>query len=152
MLLLMIVGFLGVIFPLIPGVPFMFLTTLAYYFGLGSRFSVEEIFTLALTAALALVVEYSSGNWREKMRGPAGRGILYGAVGLAIGLWLLPPYGGFIGMSLGFIIAELLASKIEITGAEKPASLIPETSGIALNFLIALVFVLILSVNFWNDL
>lgn len=104
----MLPGLAGVILPLFPGVPYMLLVSLI--FGLASDFNeltTNEFGILAGIAALTMVVDYFSGILGAKLGGASMRSLALGMAGLLIGLLLLPPFGGIVGLFTGILWNEI---------------------------------------------
>lgn len=104
----MVPGLAGVILPLFPGVPYMWLVALI--FGMVTRFSeltLPEFGMLSALAALSLAVDYFSGVLGAKLGGASMRSLSLGLGGLMLGIFLLPPFGGIVGLFLGILIGEI---------------------------------------------
>lgn len=141
--LVMLPGLLGVIIPVLPGVPYMWLVAVIYAFATNFAFITgREIGILALIAAVTLVVDYSAGLLGARFGGASRRSTLYGFVGLLLGLVILPPLGSFIGLFVGTVIGELtqLKTKEEALRAGS-ASLLGAAVGVAINLALAIAFI-----------
>lgn len=95
--------------PTLPGIPLMFATIFIY--GLIDGFETLQPWHLAIFGALALLsifIDYSSGLIGAKLGGASKKALMFGVVGLFIGLIAFPPLGAFAGLFLGVFIAELL--------------------------------------------
>jgi len=107
--------FLGVMLsciPTLPGIPVMFGTIFIY--ALLDNFETMQPWHLGVFGALALLsiaIDYSSGLIGAKLGGASKKALLFGIVGLFIGLIAFPPFGAFIGLFLGVFIAEIIQFK-----------------------------------------
>jgi hypothetical protein len=107
--------FLGVMLtciPTLPGIPVMFGTIFVY--ALVDGFETLQPWHLAVFGALALLsiaIDYSSGLIGAKLGGASKKALLFGILGLFIGLIAFPPLGAFIGLFLGVFVAELVQFK-----------------------------------------
>lgn len=140
--ILMLTGILGVIIPALPGIPIMFL--LALVFGFIDKFihlTVINVIVLLIIALASLAVDYFSGILGAKYGGASGKSMLAGMLGMIVGLVVLPPFGGIIGLFLGIIVAEIV-----LHGNKKRAvnaatgGLLGTLAGMAINLLLALIF------------
>ena len=62
-------------------------------------------------AILSIAIDYSSGLIGAKLGGASKKALIFGIMGLFIGLIAFPPLGAFIGLFLGVFIAELVQFK-----------------------------------------
>jgi uncharacterized protein YqgC (DUF456 family) len=95
--------------PTLPGVPVMFATVFIYAFING--FETLQPWHLAIFGALALLsilIDYSSGLIGAKLGGASKKALVFGTVGLFIGLVAFPPLGALAGLFLGVFLAELI--------------------------------------------
>ncbi len=105
-LLTLVLGLIGAFIPGIPGVPLMYASALVFsmlYF----HFSVGAIIGLGVLTLLALLAEHAAGLIASRGSGARGQSLWAGAVGLVIGTVFFPPLGGFFGLFLGILAAEL---------------------------------------------
>lgn len=140
---LMILGIIGVLVPVLPGIPFMFL--IAVIFGFVTKFAdlkTIELIILALIAGLSLTIDYTTGLFGARYGGATKQSIILGFIGLILGTIIFPPLGGIIGLFLAILFSELYIKK-DKTKAFKAASggLIGSLAGIILNLILALLFI-----------
>src|SRR5680860_791410 len=105
--ILQLPGILGVVLPILPGVPYMFVIALIY--GLITSFSSltgNELGILGLLMISSIAISYLSGFLGAAFGGASKNALLGGTIGLLIGLFAYPPFGIFIGMYLGVLIAQ----------------------------------------------
>lgn len=132
-----------VFIPFLPA--FWYLLAIAALFGAIDGFvhlTVSNFLVLVALFLASLAVDWSAGLLGAKVGGAAWRSLLFGAIGAAIGLALLPPLGTFAGLFLGVLVSEL-ARQREAPRALRAAggALLGSMTGIALNALLAFLFV-----------
>ncbi|HJO89688.1 MAG: DUF456 domain-containing protein [Candidatus Pacebacteria bacterium] len=86
-------------------------------------------------------IDYFSGIIGAKYSGASKKGLLFGFLGLILGFIFLPPFGGFVGLFVGILIAEFIIKGNEIMALKTAAgSLIGIATGIFINILLAIAF------------
>lgn len=139
---LMLPGILGVIIPALPGIPLMFILAVVYGFiDKWQHLTVSNIIVLLVIALASLAIDYFSGILGAKYGGASGKSMLYGMLGLLVGLVIFPPFGGIIGLFLGIVISELVLhgnNKRAIKAAT--GGLLGTLAGMAVNLILALTF------------
>lgn len=110
--ILMLVGIAGIIFPVLPGSGLIFIAIAAYGWYEGFQvITVKYLVVMGALTVLAMTLSYLSTVWGAKYTG-AGRAGTWGAfLGLLAGLFVLPPAGMFLGPWIGAFIGEYLANK-----------------------------------------
>jgi len=142
---LLLPGLIGVVIPIIPSVPWMFVVALI--FGIIERFEHLhwwELLTLGLLAVISLIIDNAFGLIGAKKTGTSKWGLLGGFIGGLIGLFFFPPYGAILGMIIGVIILEMIYNKNN-QQALKSASgtVLGSLTGIAFNLLLGLIFIIL---------
>jgi uncharacterized protein YqgC (DUF456 family) len=136
----MLPGLLGVFIPLIPGIPYMFVVALVFAFA--DRFqhlSGAELSLLAVIAIVSLVIDYLAGILGARAGGASKKALLFGFIGLILGVIVLPPFGGILGIFLGVLVAELAGGKTIRTAFKAgQGSVIGALTGIGINLVLAL--------------
>jgi uncharacterized protein YqgC (DUF456 family) len=111
-LLIMLVGLAGVILPVIPGIPLIWVC--AFVYGLATGF--EEINwnilgILAVLTGFTIVLDYVANLYGAKKMGATGWGILGALFGMLVGLFTAGLIGLLVGSFAGAVLGELLAGK-----------------------------------------
>lgn len=140
-ILLILVGIVGIIFPVLPGSGLIFVSIAAY--GWYEGFQVISVKYLAVMGALtvfAMAMSYISALWGAKLTG-AGRAGAWGALlGAVIGVFVFPPLGLLLGPFIGAFIAEFIvkgeARKAAVAGM---GAVVGVFSGMFLHLIIALI-------------
>jgi uncharacterized protein YqgC (DUF456 family) len=140
--ILLLPGIVGVVMPALPSIPYMFV--IALIFGFIDKFThltVVNIIVLALITLVSLLVDYFSGILGAKYGGAAKQSMVFGMVGFLIGIIMFPPFGGFAGLFLGVLIAELIYFNDHIKA-------IKAATGGLLGTLFGMIINLLLSISF----
>ncbi|MBI2474628.1 MAG: DUF456 domain-containing protein [Candidatus Taylorbacteria bacterium] len=143
--LLLSLGLVMVFVPFFPAMLYMFVITLI--FAAISDFKLITPVNLAVFAVLVLinvVVDWMAGLIGARWGGASKRALGFGLIGLVAGFLLLPPIGGIFGLFAGVLLAEITAGK-NAKAALKAASggAVGALAGIAINFILALSFLII---------
>ncbi|HEY4479527.1 MAG TPA: DUF456 domain-containing protein [Candidatus Paceibacterota bacterium] len=141
-ILIMVPGIAGVFIPIIPGIPYMFFIALLY--GIADRFqtlSLSNVLFLGLIVLFGLVVDYLSGTLGAHIGGASRRSLLFGLAGAVVGLLLMPPFGGIIGVVVGVAFGEYMhKKKMHEIAKSAVGALVGVLTGMSINFTLALVF------------
>lgn len=140
---LLIPGLVGVVVPLLPSLPYMFVVALIYgAIGRFAHLTGQEILILGGLAAASLTVDYLSGLLGAKYGGASSKSLAGGLVGLLIGLFLLPPIGSIIGLFLGIYLSEMYLRRSRQQAIRAAtAGLLGSLAGIVINLVLALIFI-----------
>ena len=142
--LLLLPGFAGVFLPL-PCLPYMFGVTLIFgYVDQWQHLNFVELTVLAFVMLVSFLIDYFSGLIGAKYGGAARISIVFGFVGMIIGLVALPPFGGIVGLFLGILISEFLNFKDHLK-ALKAASggVLGTVVGMILSLILAITYVVL---------
>ncbi|MGB5106999.1 MAG: DUF456 domain-containing protein [Candidatus Zixiibacteriota bacterium] len=111
-LIVMLIGLLGVIVPIIPGLPLIWFAALCYAlltdFQAVSR---EFLFSSAILVLVVTILQYLFTVYGAKRLGASRWGTLGAFVGMVVGLFLGSIFGVIIGPLLGAVLFELLVGK-----------------------------------------
>lgn len=141
----MLPGLVGVFLPILPSIPYMFFVALI--FTLIDKFqhlSGLNLIILGMIAVLSLLVDYFSGILGAKWGGASRWAIIGGLLGLIIGLILLPPFGGILGLFAGILISEIVMFR-KYKKALKAATggLLGTLAGIVINLILGVLFLVL---------
>lgn len=144
-ILLMLPGIAGVVVPALPGVPFMFVVALGYaVIDEFQRLTGNELAILGGLAVASLVVDYLAGTLGARFSGASVKSLAMGILGLVIGLIILPPLGGILGLFVGIFAAEFIRHKDQYRALKAATGgLIGSLAGIAINLLLAISFLIV---------
>ena len=146
-ILLMLVGIVGVIIPAVPGIGLMAVVALLFNF-LVKQLPLWVIIVLVLITILSFLIDQLSGILGSRIFGASGRSMLFGFLGMILGLIIFPPLGAIIGLFVGILATELSLKK-ESTKAVKTASggVLSIIIGTVINLFLALSFLTIFVVG-----
>lgn len=109
-LVLVAIGFAGVILPLLPGVPLMFAGMwLAAYADDYTRVGAGTLVVLGTLAAVTLIVDLAAGAFGAQRVGASRQAVTGAALGTVVGLFLGLP-GLLLGPFVGAVVGELMAA------------------------------------------
>lgn len=148
-LVIMLIGFLGVFIPAVPGAGLIFLTALIYSFVTGFEyFSILTIVILGLLTLLTIILDNVTALITTKKVGASIYGIVGAIIGGLIGFLIFNIVGVIIGQFLGAMIGELLIKK-EFKDSFKVglATFFGYLLGIGINSTIAIVMIVIFVLN-----
>jgi uncharacterized protein len=135
-------GMFMTIIPMMPALPYMF--GVAALFGFFDNFEKLTPANLAVLGAIlifSIIVDYLSGIIGAKYGGASKKGILFGFIGLILGLIMFPPFGGFLGLFAGVLISEFAAGGSGTTALKAAAgSLFGSLTGVLINSFLAVAF------------
>lgn len=115
-----IIGFVGLVFPVIPSVLFIFGGILLY----GFFFTFEDfnwVFWVIqiLLAVLLFVADYVANMFGVKKYGGSKAGIWGSTIGILVGPFVIPGFGILIGPFVGAILAEVIVHRTDLATATK---------------------------------
>lgn len=135
-------GIFMVFIPFLPGLFYMFVLTAV--FAAMEKFQVITVGNLVIFASLVVVafaVDSLSGLLGAKWGGASKKSMAFGIIGLLIGLVLMPPFGGIVGLFAGVLFGELyLGRKGERALKAATGSIIGSATGMLINFILALFY------------
>lgn len=108
--LFLIVGFIGCVLPVIPGLPLSYIGIIILHLTKAVQFSDHFLILWAIIVILIQVLDYVIPIWGTKKFGGSKKGILGSTLGLIVGLFF-GPWGIILGPFLGAFIGELMANK-----------------------------------------
>ncbi|QQG50304.1 MAG: DUF456 domain-containing protein [Candidatus Berkelbacteria bacterium] len=147
---LMLPAVVGIFIPVVPGIPLMFLVALV--FGFINKFAAltaSELVILLTIALVSIAVDYLAGVLGAKYSGASARALVIGFICMILGVLILPPFGGLIGLFIGVLVAELGNRTHREAIRAATGSLIGALTGILINFLLALLFITLFIIFAW---
>ncbi|WP_265444050.1 DUF456 domain-containing protein [Flexivirga meconopsidis] len=103
---MIVVGILGLIVPVLPGLLLCLAGVLLWAWHVGSATSWTVFGVCVAVAAVGWVVQYTVPNRRLKEAGVPGLAKLAGLVGAVVGFFVIPYVGLFVGFVVGVYLAE----------------------------------------------
>ena len=102
-----ILGIIGIIVPLLPGIVLIYMAVLTYVWAYGMETLGWASFIIITLIAL---VTGTSDLWMSllgaKTGGASGRAMLYGTIGAVVGSFFAPLIGTLIGYAVGLLLGE----------------------------------------------
>jgi uncharacterized protein YqgC (DUF456 family) len=135
-------SFLLMVFP-----AHLFLLIISLVFGLVDHFQHLKLWEWGILAGLVVVMvaaDWLSGLWGAKVSGASRKSIIWGIVGMIIGLIIFPPFGSLIGLFLGILVSELVHFT-EYKKAIKAASgsVLGTLAGTLINLVLSILFLIL---------
>ncbi len=121
-LLLMLIGIIGSVLPVLPGVPISWLGLLTLYFAPSLPFDTVFLTVTGIIALIIYILDYVIPAVGTKKFGGSKAGIWGTTIGLIVGIFTLGPFGILIGPFAGALIGELVVNKTEGPQAMKAAT------------------------------
>lgn len=142
--LLLLPGFLGVFLPL-PSIPYMFGVTIVFGFiDQWQHLTYVELIILGVIMLISFAAEYLTGLIGAKYGGAAKISLIFGLIGMIIGLVVFPPFGGIVGIFLGILISEILAYKDHIKAFKAATGgLVGTFVGMLISLILAITYVVL---------
>ena len=103
----MVVGLVGIVIPVLPGMLLIWLSTL--FFVIVSGFDALSGWAFAVITLIAFVTgtaDFWLSSWGAQRSGASKRSLLLGFIGSIIGTLLLPLIGTIIGYGVGILLSE----------------------------------------------
>jgi uncharacterized protein YqgC (DUF456 family) len=107
----MVVGFIGCFLPALPGPPISYMGIVMLHFTSKSEFSWEFFLFWALIVVLVSALDYFVPIWGTKKFGGGRRGAWGSALGVVLGVFVLPPWGILLFPFVGAVLGELSGGK-----------------------------------------
>jgi hypothetical protein len=141
--ILLLPGIIGAILPIVPSVPWMFIVALI--FGIIDRFQHLhwwELLILGILALISITADNVSGLVGAKGTGASRWGLLGGFIGGLIGLFFFPPWGAIIGMIVGVVVLEIIASRDHKKAVRSASGIIlGNLANIIINLILCFIFI-----------
>ncbi|MEK7644940.1 MAG: DUF456 domain-containing protein [Patescibacteria group bacterium] len=131
----MALGIPAVLVPFLPAISYMFL--IALLFAISDRFvhiTWENLAVLGGILIVSFFIDYFAGILGARYGGADRRSILFGFLGLIVGLIAFPPLGGIVGLFVGIFAGEVVARKSNAAALKAAtAGLIGSATGALVN-------------------
>lgn len=110
-LLFMLFGLAGCLLPVIPGPPLSYIGLVILQLSPNFQFSKNFMIIMAVIAVAVTVLDNFMPAWSAKKSGGSKRAVWGSMLGLALGMFIFPPWGLIIGPFAGAVIGELSTGK-----------------------------------------
>ena len=108
--ILLIIGLIGCVLPVIPGVPLSYVGILLLHFTSNVQFSAVFLIVWAVIVIVVQVLDFYIPVWGTKRFGGSRWGTIGSLIGIVVGLFFAP-WGIIIGSFAGAVIGELLSGR-----------------------------------------
>jgi uncharacterized protein YqgC (DUF456 family) len=142
-ILFLLPGLIGILLPVAPGIPYMFIVALIFAIINGfADLQPHEIGILGGIAVLSLIIDYAAGILGAKFGGASKEALIAGFLGLLIGTVVLPPIGGIFGLFAGIFLAETYRRRTKEEAIKAATGgVLGSVASIAINLILGLVFI-----------
>lgn len=106
-----IIGFLGCILPVIPGVPLSYVGIILLHLTSVAHFSPQFLIIWGIIVIAVQILDYFVPIWGTKKFGGGKKGAWGSALGVVAGIFLIPPWGIIIFPFVGAVVGELIDEK-----------------------------------------
>lgn len=121
----LLLGLIGCVAPVIPGVPLSYVGLLLLHFTDRVQFSWQFLTIWAVIVIVIQVLDYFIPAWGTKKFGGSKYGVWGSTIGLLLGFFM-GPWGIIVGPFVGAVVGELIYfnrhPQAIISGSEQPAS------------------------------
>ena len=134
---LMAVGLLGVVLPVLPGIPLAWLGLFIYALGTGfERISIATVVVFFILMVLTLVLDFAAPMLGAKKYKASKFGVIGAFLGFPVGIFVLGFWGIILGPFVGAFLGELIARR-------KPKQALGSALGAFLGFVAGTLFKII---------
>lgn len=109
-IILVVVGLLGTVLPVLPGVPLSYGGILLIYFSDRTNFSTQFLIFWGVVTVVVSLLDYYVPVWGTKKFGGTKYGTWGSFLGIIVGLFFAP-WGIILGPFAGAVLGEILAGK-----------------------------------------
>ncbi len=147
---LLVVGLLGTILPVLPGLLLSLCGLLIYKFGTDADLPMAYIWIFSILTIISAVLNYVIPAKTNRKYGGTRWGSIGSIIGTIAGMFFIPvPFGFLIGMFLGVFVGELLHDSQDKKKAwnSTKGALIGFIYGAGFNFMVGLAMLLVVLIN-----
>ena len=153
-IILLIVGILGTVLPVLPGLLLSLCALLIYKFGTDAPLSMVYSWIFVFLTAISVVLNYVIPAKTTRKYGGTRWGSIGSIIGTIAGMFLIPvPFGFLIGMFLGVFIGELLhdANDKKKAWNSTKGALIGFLYGTGFNLIVGLAMFLVVLIDIFKN-
>ena len=153
-IILLIVGILGTVLPVLPGLLLSLCGLLIYKFGTDAPLSMVYIWIFVFLTAVSVVLNYVIPAKTTRKYGGTRWGSIGSIIGTIAGMFLIPvPFGFLIGMFLGVFVGELLhdANDKKKAWNSTKGALIGFLYGTGFNLIVGLAMFLVVLIDIFKN-
>jgi uncharacterized protein YqgC (DUF456 family) len=136
--ILMVTGLLGVVLPILPGIPLAWLGLFIFAIGTGfERISIATVVIFAILTVLALLLDFLAPMLGAKKYRASKLGVFGAFLGFTVGIFVLGFWGIILGPFIGALLGELIAGR-------RPTQALKSAFGTFLGFIAGALFKIII--------
>jgi uncharacterized protein YqgC (DUF456 family) len=143
--LLLLPGIFGILLPILPGLPYMFLISFLYAWL--TKFQIinsREILILAVIALISLIIDHFAGLLTARLGGATKQSLIYGLIGSILGLFFFPPLGSVVGLFLGIFLGEITSHQNQHKAIKAAsAGVLGSLAAILIDLVLAIIFLVL---------
>jgi len=133
----MVVGLLGVVLPVLPGIPLAWLGLFIYALGTGfERISIATVVVLFVLMILTLILDFAAPMLGARKYQASKYGVFGAFLGFTVGIFVFGFWGIILGPFVGALLGELIARR-------KPKRALVSALGAFLGFITGILFKII---------
>ena len=142
--ILLLPGLAGIFLP-VPGLLYMLIVATIYaWIGGFSALGWSELAWLAAIVIISTIIDALAGILGAKYGGAKKQSIYAGIIGLLVGIFLLPPFGGLLGMFLGVLVWEIYTKSGRRQALRAAStSLLGGVAGMIISLLLSVLFIIL---------
>lgn len=141
-ILCIVIGFFGVIIPLLPGVPIAWFGIFIYAYATGfTKISMLTVLVFLFFTLLTMVLDLVTPMIGAKRYHATKYGVLGSSLGLIAGIFTFGPLGIFLGPFVGAFLGEIFAGK---KSSKALHSALGALVGLVLGSMIKIIFIFIM--------
>ncbi|MBK5720268.1 DUF456 domain-containing protein [Dysgonomonas sp. Marseille-P4677] len=106
-----IIGILGCVLPVLPGVPLSYIGIVLLHLTTRVEFSTTFLVLWGLIVIAVQILDYYIPIWGTQKLGGGKKGAWGSAIGIVVGMFIIPPWGIIIFPFVGAVIGELMDEK-----------------------------------------
>jgi len=134
---LMVVGLLGVVLPVLPGIPLASLGLFIYAIGTGfERISITTVVVFFILMILTLILDFAAPMLGARKYRASKYGVFGAFLGFTVGIFVFGFWGIILGPFVGALLGELIARR-------KPKRALVSALGAFLGFITGILFKII---------
>jgi len=111
-IIIILIGILGTIVPLLPGIPLIYASYCIWGLASGWKdYGLTTMIVLGFITLISVLLDYYSGAIGAKKYGATSAGVLGSIIGAIVGAFILSIPGLILGPFLGAVLGEILVGK-----------------------------------------
>lgn len=149
--ILFIVGMLGAIYPVLPGVFAIYAAFFVYgWFLTFDKYNIWFWFIQTFILVVLIVADYIVGAWGVKKYGGSKASVIGSTIGIIVGPFVIPAFGLVLGPFIGAVIGEMLTgAKLKQSLLVGWGSLVGLLSSVVVKIVLQLVMIILFIIWVW---